>query len=90
MRKDYTHISIVLDRSGSMSGIAKDMEGGLRSFIEEQKKVDGKCTVSLYRFDDTTDKVYDFIDIQEASDFKLEPRGMTALNDAVGYAIKDT
>ena len=38
MKDNYCHISIVLDRSGSMNLIAKDTIGGLNTFIEEQKQ----------------------------------------------------
>lgn len=49
--QNYTHIEILLDRSGSMNWIKSDMEGAYNSFIEEQRKVNGKCTVSLHQFD---------------------------------------
>lgn len=87
-QKNYTHIAIVLDRSGSMANIAKDMEGGLKSLIDEQKKLEGKATITLARFDDHYDVVYDFSDISTVSDFSLSPRGMTALLDAMGKTME--
>lgn len=38
MRKELSDITVVLDRSGSMASCKSDAEGGLNSFIEDQKK----------------------------------------------------
>lgn len=88
-KTNYTHIAIVMDRSGSMSGIARDMEGGLNNFISEQKKVEGQATITLAKFDDQYDLVYDFVDINQATNFSLQPRGGTALLDAMGRTMTE-
>ena len=45
MNNDYTHITFILDRSGSMAGAMwSDAIGGLKSIIEEQKKDKSLCT----------------------------------------------
>lgn len=93
MRDDYTQISIVLDRSGSMASIADDTVGGLTSFINEQKHVPGYATLSLMQFDDKFDSIFEFKDISSidfANDYKFIPRGMTALYDAIGKSIIKT
>lgn len=88
MKKSYTKIVFVIDRSGSMSSIKTDMEGGLKNFLAEQKKAKlGKCDVSLYQFDDHYETVYESKDIDEVPDYSLTPRNMTALYDAVGKTI---
>lgn len=87
MRSDYCEIVTILDRSGSMQGIAKDMEGGFNRFIAEQKLVPGKCKVSLYQFDDAYDVVYEGRDLADVPPCSLEARGSTALLDAVGRTI---
>lgn len=33
MKQDYTHISVILDRSGSMEAIRDDMVGGFNAFL---------------------------------------------------------
>ena len=87
----YTHITYVLDRSGSMDNVRRDIKAGLKSYIDEQKKQEGKCTFSLVQFDDCYDKHYWFHDIQTVSSTVVfEPRGGTALFDAVGKAILET
>lgn len=97
MNKDYTHFTIVLDRSGSMGSPASvwtDTIGGLKSTIVEQKKNKDKCTFSLYSFDSIIENNLDFADIQTVSEdvesFGIYPRGMTALYDAIGRAITET
>jgi len=89
-KENYTHITVTMDRSGSMGSIASDMQGGLESFIEDQKGVEGEATFSFYRFDNEIDNVYDFANLDEVTDLALQPRGATALLDAMGLAITET
>jgi uncharacterized protein YegL len=87
--KDYVHYVLIVDRSGSMESIRKDTEGGLHAFTDKQLEgVDGsKRTVSLYQFDTVHDTVHDFAPLEKVRDYKLHPRGGTALLDACGFAI---
>ncbi len=87
MDQNYTHITVILDRSGSMESIKKDAEGGLNTFIEEQRKLPGKCTFTFVKFDDKYELVCDTVPLSEAPRIALEPRGWTALNDAIGKTI---
>jgi uncharacterized protein YegL len=84
---DYAHYILVIDRSGSMWKIREDAEGGIRQFIEDQAALPGKATLSLYQFDTDHDKVHDFADIKTVPRYSLQPRGGTALLDAVGFAV---
>lgn len=84
---DRRHIAIVLDRSGSMTQVKDDTEGGLRAFLAEQAKAPGDTVVSLYQFDDSYDVVYENTALADVPEFELKPRGMTALLDAVGKTI---
>lgn len=91
MKENYTEIIVVLDRSGSMQSIAKDMSGGYNSFIEEQKKDKvGEKRISLYQFDDKYEAVYSGCLVESVPPLNLVPRGYTALLDAIGKAITDT
>lgn len=90
MREDYTDLTILLDRSGSMSSVKADMEGGFNDFMESQKKLPGELRVSLYQFDTEYERVYASLDVKEVPKLHLHPRGMTALYDALGRAIDDT
>lgn len=81
------HLLTILDRSGSMAVIKTDMEGGYARFIEEQKAVAGKMRVSLIQFDTEFEEVYIDKDLKEVPAMVLEPRGGTALLDAVYKAV---
>ena len=91
MRADYTHITLVVDRSGSMSSCAEEAEGGINAFIKKQQAEPGLATFTLVQFDDDYDVVYNALPIRAVKGkYKLVPRGWTALNDAVARAIDET
>lgn len=83
----YRHYVLVVDRSGSMRSVQEEAQNGVREFVKEQAAIPGRATLSLYQFDTTHDTVYDFAPVGAAMDYVLAPRGMTALLDAVGFAI---
>lgn len=91
-KQNFTEIIVVLDRSGSMSSIVADMEGGFNTFIEQQRQVPGECRVSLYQFDDPLmyEQIYAGMPISDVPPLKLVPRGSTALYDAVAKTIITT
>ena len=86
-KKDYTHIIVVLDRSGSISTIRDDMEGGFNDFIKDQKAVEGEATLTLAQFENDYEVVHDNIVITDVPDLILSPRGGTALLDAIGRSL---
>lgn len=89
--KNLTEIIFLVDRSGSMSSIKKDMEGGFQTFLKEQKKSNvGEVNVSLYQFDDKFDEVFVSKSIKETPALEITPRGMTALYDAINKTIVNT
>lgn len=90
----YTHISVILDRSGSMETLKKDTIGGFNNFIKEQKKLPDKATLSLIQFDsqDPYEIIHSFKpikDIPELTDDTFKPRASTPLLDAMGRGIND-
>ena len=91
MKQNYTHLTFLIDRSGSMSAIAKDMIGGIKNFVEEQKKIAGEATISIYSFDSIFEKIKDFENLQDVviGDDILVPRGPTALLDAACRSIDE-
>lgn len=91
MRQDYTDITVVLDRTGSMSDIADDMRGGFNTFIAEQKKLPGELRVSLFQFDSVSmEWVYENRPVAEVPPLELIPRSNTPLWDALGRSVTDT
>lgn len=87
MKDDYTHITVLMDRSGSMASIKTDMEGGINTFITEQKAVPGEATFALYEFDDHFDEAVAPTDLADVGPVTLNPRGSTALYDAMQKSI---
>ena len=89
MKKDYIHFSIILDRSGSMCSIQDATIKGFDAFMEEQRAQKGTASASLTKFDDRIELDYAFKDIQEVPKLDLQPRGSTALLDAIGVTLKN-
>lgn len=85
-----THIAAVVDRSGSMESIRTDTIGGFDAFIDRQRSHPGTSTVSLFQFDTHYDVVYRNRPIAEVPPLVLEPRGATALLDAIGRTVSTT
>lgn len=91
MKTGYTHITILLDRSGSMGSVAQDVRGGIKQFIEEQAALGGDCTISIHQFDGEYQTDASFVSIKDINPaITFEPRGMTALYDGVGKTIRST
>lgn len=84
------HVVIVLDRSGSMTPLVDDTEGGLKTFIEKQREAKGTTVVSLHQFNDRYDTVYEEKPLGNIPEIRLYPLGLTALLDAVGRSIEKT
>jgi hypothetical protein len=84
---DYTALLFIIDRSGSMSLIKDDMEGGINGVLEEQKKLPGEVTVDVAYFDFETTYHDRFLSLDSAS-IEINPRGVTALHDAIVTSVK--
>ena len=83
-----TAIMLLVDRSGSMHAIKNSAEEAVNAFVNAQRIHDGNSrTVSLGVFDDVYELLIPSVDVHDCEPFKLEPRGSTALLDAMGRAI---
>ena len=85
-----TELVLILDRSGSMSGLEKDTIGGFNSMLEKQRKEPGDAVVSTVIFDNETEVIHDRVaiaDVPNLMDKEYFVRGCTALLNAVGGAI---
>jgi hypothetical protein len=89
------HIALIVDRSGSMSGIMKDVvkvfNDQLEAIKQNAKKDDQETFISFYTFHRTVDKPLYFQ--RQATAVKplkkISTTGTTALFDAVGTAMND-
>ena len=87
-----TDISIVLDRSGSMTAREREVISSFNDFLSEQRGVEGKARVSLIQFDDEYETVYAGRKLAEAPSLDertYQPRGRTALLDAIGRTVSE-
>jgi len=99
MKPDHSHITLIVDRSGSMSSVRSDAEGGVNEFVRQQSEVPGTASLLLVEFDAPLDDreglpswyhvVHDG-PIGATPSYKLSPRGNTALLDAIGRGITET
>ena len=88
--KNSTDITIILDRSGSMEYIKEATIKGFNSFIKEQKQSEENVNVSLVQFDHEYMVSYESIpvlEVRKLTNKSFEPRGTTALFDAIGTTI---
>jgi uncharacterized protein YegL len=84
---NYTHLALIVDRSGSMMQIASDMEGGIHSLLSDQANQPGELHVDIVTFDTQVETPYTDARADEIKGQLIVPRGSTALNDAVGSTI---
>ena len=90
MKKDYTHICIVLDASGSMGSIESDIKGSFNTFLAQQKESEGKTMFDLFQFSDEVTHLVKSADLSQYSGNLMDQyscSGCTALYDAVCIAI---
>lgn len=85
------HVIYVLDRSGSMVQFGNEGYGSIQAAIEELPKTKGEdCLISVFTFDD---KQLQVAKGEKADGYVLpvesvEPRGLTALRDALSDALE--
>ena len=100
-----THITLLIDRSGSMERIRADAEGAVNTFLDAQRVLPGECSITLVDFDapgsprnfrdiggaraDWLHTIYSG-PIFDCPGYRLTPRGNTALYDAVGMTMAAT
>lgn len=92
MDNEYTHITIILDRTGSMESIRDDTIGGFNAFLHEQQDTPGTATLTLVQFDSQNpyEVICKFRPIAEVPELDRQtyvPRAATPLFDAVGRGI---
>src|SRR5271155_2637710 len=86
-----TAISLVVDRSGSMGGYQSQVINSVTRLIKDQQDLRGSAIFTLAQFDHEYDVVFKEKEIKliDASKFDYQPRGGTALLDAIVQSIND-
>lgn len=90
MKKGLTELVLILDRSGSMSGLESDTIGGFNAMLKKQQEQEGEAFITTVLFDDRYELLHDRINIRGVaplSEREYYVRGSTALLDALGKTI---
>ncbi|MDX9668687.1 VWA domain-containing protein [Pseudomonas sp. P8_250] len=91
MRKnDVVEIVAIVDQSGSMSSVRDDAIGGFNTFLADQQAQGDNARLTLVLFDDRYLVPVKDVPIQEVQPLDHEtyvPKGMTAMNDAIGRVL---
>lgn len=83
-----TEVVLVVDRSGSMQETLSDAQGGLTAFLSERKASNPDTVLTIVEFDDVYNVAVDRKKISDVEGYRIQPRGNTALLDAVARAAK--
>ena len=92
MNTQLTEIAFILDRSGSMQSQAGAAISGFNDFLRQQKDTPGETRFTLVLFNSQYEVPANAIPLAEVVDLDsstYEPRGNTALLDAIGRTIDD-
>ena len=87
--KELAELVIIIDRSGSMHGLEKDVVGGYNALLEAQRK-EGPARVTTIFFNSQVDFIHEGEDIEKMKPLEEKdyaPSGCTALLDAIGDGI---
>ena len=87
----YTHISFVLDKSGSMRGIMPQVLSSFNKFVRDQQALPGEASFSLYKFSNDVVTISEFENLHDMGEVRENNcDGSTSLRDAMGVAIERT
>lgn len=94
-RPNYVDITLLIDRSASMAPLGREMVQGLNEFVQSHRMFPVKqdVTFSLVQFDHEIRVDVDAVDLTTVTRFPdplFQPRGNTALWDALGQGIDET
>jgi len=87
---DSSYVVCIVDRSGSMRSMGNAVKTGFNEFLHEQKAFPGDCMATVVRFDHEVEVVHhgvNLTDVKDATEATFQPRGRTALHDAIGETI---
>lgn len=88
MTNDYTHITLLVDRSNSSYENRHQIQSAINNLITDQLNQPGKVTITLTEFDNSIDTVKRMA--TEKFEYQLHPRYGSAIFDAVGQELAQT
>lgn len=87
---NYTHVTLLVDSSGSMFPKREATIKGYNDFIATQRESDGSCSVSTILFSYETEPLHEFQTVETIpllTNEVYKPSGGTALQDALARSI---
>lgn len=90
MKQDKVFLGFILDRSGSTGNKTTEFVSSFNSLIKKQQEAPGEAIVSVFKFDDVYETVYENVPITEVKPITkedVEARGLTALYDSVANSV---
>jgi uncharacterized protein YegL len=88
-----TALLLIVDRSGSMNGVNGELrvetENSINTYLDDQRKEPGELLVQIVDFDTEISTQVELTNVDNVSRYKLDPRGWTALHDAMAFGIVD-
>jgi hypothetical protein len=88
-----THVTLVLDKSGSMEPVKQEVVTGVNTWLATMRKEAGSFPTTIVLFDTSVTTPVLAIPVRDIRDLTLaryRPSGFTALNDALAKAITAT
>jgi hypothetical protein len=86
-----THVMFILDESGSMESVRDATISGFNEWLGTMQRGGGDIRFTLMKFDTEYRPLEENVpigDVKELDRVRYEPRGMTALYDAIGHCVK--
>ncbi len=91
MAKQFTDVTVLVDRSGSMRSIKREMESAFDEFLLAHRAVPtSRVTLIQFDSDNPQEVVYLARPVGEAPRLEIDPRNLTPLLDALATAIDNT
>jgi uncharacterized protein YegL len=84
---DYTHLALIVDRSGSMHSIQEDMNGAIRELLSKQDQEPGKLLIDICTFDSEIEFPFTDASAADVVEDVISARGTTSLLDAIGVTV---
>lgn len=89
--KNFTDITFLLDRSGSMQSMITDVIGGYANFVRDQQRFGDNASLTLIQFDNRYQRMFPPTIISQVNPvLGFIAGGSTALLDALGKSITET
>lgn len=92
VKSTFTSIEFLLDETGSMTSVRDATISGFNEYLNSQKGQDGKCVLTLTKFDSTGIRTqYQDVDVETVKPLdhdSYKPNAMTNLYDAIGQRIR--